>query len=261
MVRSTTPAHPPQAGGVLDTAAGDPNPDAAPAQVAATARIVVSLVGVQLVRAPSGPARPAAAFAHSGVGVEQSREHGAVVGVGARDQCVQRKPVAIAQHVVLRARLAPVGGAWPCQLTLLLRPNTHAVHRGPRPVEQAALAQPVKHGAMQSIPQSRPLPLPQPPPAGHPGPAAQLSREIVPADAGFQHEDDAGERGSVRDPGAAGSPVLDRWSRRDQRLHQLPQLVTDQPLGARVCRHRGEGSPAPPSPLEDRHTWTYETTS
>src|SRR4051794_11560982 len=73
--------HPPVAAealAALDPAPGDARDDAAPAAGAAAAGVVVGLVGVQLRRAPPGPAARLADRRH---GVERLLQDGAVVDV------------------------------------------------------------------------------------------------------------------------------------------------------------------------------------
>jgi len=78
--------------------------------------VVVALVSVQLLGPTARPAREMAAAADRRVGVEQRLEHLGVVGVGGREQHVQRQPVAIDQQVVLGAGFAPVSGPGAGQL-------------------------------------------------------------------------------------------------------------------------------------------------
>lgn len=72
-----------------------------------------------------------------------------------------------------------------------------------------------------------PVGLPQPPPAGHPRPAAHLLGQMLPRDPGMQHEQDLRRHLPIVDMLAHRKPVpaLDR---RDQRLDHLRQLVADQ---------------------------------
>ena len=125
--------------------------------------------------------------------------------------------------------------------------HADAVHRGPRPVQQAAPPEPVEHQPVQPLPQPDPLPLAQPSPAGHPRPAAQLPRKRVPADPGAQHEHHPRQHRPARHPRTTGPPSP-RWRPgRDQRLDQLPQLIADLPLHTRSARHGSRGSPHAPA--------------
>lgn len=70
------------------------------------------------------------------------------------------------------------------------------------------------------------LPVPQAPPAGHPGSESQLLRQVFPADSGEQHEEDALQHLSVR------QRFRTRPTRRPYRQQELdpsPQLVGDVP--------------------------------
>ncbi len=82
---------------------------------------------------------------------------------------------------------------------------------------------------MQPVPHASGLPRAQPPPGGVPGPVSQLEREVPPAAAGVQHEQDAFQRGPLVDPRPPARP-LRRRPRREQRFDQLPESVFDQPL-------------------------------
>ena len=70
----------------------------------------------------------------------------------------------------------------------------------------------------------------QPAPAGHAAAAAHLARQVLPGDAGLQHEQDAGQAGAVRDPRA---PALGLGRlRREPRLNDAPELIRHQRLHA-----------------------------
>ena len=73
------PSVPPEFLAAFNAAPGDAGDDAAPAYGRAAARIVVSLVGMKLVR-PA--ARPPALLAHRCYGIDQRLEGFAVVDVG-----------------------------------------------------------------------------------------------------------------------------------------------------------------------------------
>jgi hypothetical protein len=55
---------------------------------------------------------------------------------------------------------------------------------------------------MEPIPHPGLLPVAESAPARHAGAAAQLRRQQLPGDAGFEDEDDPGQGGAVRNPGA-----------------------------------------------------------
>ena len=98
------PTEPARVGWSPRSLGGRSAPRSRAGQVAAASWIVVALVGVQLARPAAGTSGLSAAFADSGIGVQQRGEHRAVVGVRAGDQGVQRQPVAVAQDVVLACR-------------------------------------------------------------------------------------------------------------------------------------------------------------
>ena len=93
----------------LDAAASDADFDPTLVQVTAAARVVVALVGVQLVGSTQGTTGSVAMSADAGVGLEQGLELHAVVGVRRRQQRVQDQTTSVDEQVVLRAGLAAVG--------------------------------------------------------------------------------------------------------------------------------------------------------
>jgi len=84
----------------VDPLARDADADVALAQGTATAGNVVGLVGVQLGRAL---APPSIGLLDRGHGIEQIREDGAVVPIGAAQERGERDPGAVAHKVALRA--------------------------------------------------------------------------------------------------------------------------------------------------------------
>src|ERR1044071_5325638 len=76
-------------------------------------------------------------------------------------------------------------------------------HRGTvnarsRPVNPVGLTQPIQQGGVQPMPDTGRLPVPQAAPAGHSGTTAHLLRQVLPGNAGLQHEQDTGEGSAVR---------------------------------------------------------------
>jgi hypothetical protein len=82
-----------------------------------------------------------------------------------------------------------------------------AVDRAPVQVQLASGAQLGEQQLVQRRPDAGLGPVAQPPPAGHPAAPDQCGGQLVPGDAGLEHEDDAGERGPVIDRPAARIPV------------------------------------------------------
>src|ERR671935_195092 len=99
------PAMPSQALAALDALAGNAHLDVAPPQGLATARNVVGLVRVQLVRACAGPS---AAALDGGNAVQQGLKDGGLVLVGPREQHRERDAAAVDHKMALRARLAAI---------------------------------------------------------------------------------------------------------------------------------------------------------
>ena len=101
--------------------------------------VVVGLVGVQLLRAPS---RPAARLADRRDGVERLLQHGAVVDVGGREQDRRAGCPPVDDEVALGARLAAVGRVRPGRGPARLGRHAGAVQRAPAPVDLAGPAEP-----------------------------------------------------------------------------------------------------------------------
>jgi hypothetical protein len=89
----------------LDSSPSNATADPAPAQVLPTTRIVVALVGVQLV----GALPPATAWTRDRLdGLDQVFEDDRVVDVGRREPDRERDALAVDQDVALRARFATI---------------------------------------------------------------------------------------------------------------------------------------------------------
>ena len=102
------PAVAAKAGAVLGVAAGDLGFDAALAELAAAARIVVGAVAGDPVR-PS--TRPADLATHRRHAVDQRDQLGAVVAVTAGERPGERDPTALDEQVVLGAASGPINWA------------------------------------------------------------------------------------------------------------------------------------------------------
>ena len=61
--------------------------------------------------------------------------------------------------------------------------------------------------------------------------AAHLYREVLPRDAGFEDEENAGQSFAVADWLAAGVTEASRFGGRQQRLNDLAQVIGDKRLG------------------------------
>src|SRR5918912_3652429 len=99
------PAMPSQALAALDALARNAHLDVAPPQGPATARNVVRLVRVQLVRACAGPSTGAL---EGGNAVQQGLKDGGLVLVGPREHHRERDAAAVHHNMALRARFAAI---------------------------------------------------------------------------------------------------------------------------------------------------------
>lgn len=111
------PAVPAQPRAGVDALAGDADLDAALGQRPPTARDVVRLVGMPLVRSF---APPAIRLPDRGDGIKQLREDDRVVAVGAGQQYGQREPAAFGENVPCGAGFAAIGGVGSDELAPLL---------------------------------------------------------------------------------------------------------------------------------------------
>src|SRR6476646_9880848 len=86
----------------------------------------------------------------------------------------QRDPVPLGDQVVLRTRLAPVNRARPGSWAALQRAQVRAVNHRPGPVQRPGGVQLGQQRLMQMLPDPGLVPVPQAPPARHPGAEPQL---------------------------------------------------------------------------------------
>ena len=156
---------------------------------------------------------------------------GDVVPVAAGQRGGQRDAAGIGDHVVLRARPGPVNRAGTG-----LAPPFSARTCDPSAAARDQSITPAACSRASSTSCSRchtpaGVPVPQPPPAGHPRAVAQLLRQELPRDAGVQHEQDPAQRLAVIQPPPSRMPEP-ALGLRQQRLDQLPQAVLDLPRPA-----------------------------
>ena len=109
------PPVPTQLLAVLDAASCDAGLDTSGAALAATPAVVVTLVGMQLVRTASWPAVTPAP--HAGHGVQRWCQYHAVVAIGTTQRDAERRATGVGDDVPLRARLAAVRRIGPDLLT------------------------------------------------------------------------------------------------------------------------------------------------
>src|SRR3712207_5114384 len=89
----------------VDALAGDAHLDVAPATGAPLRRIIISLVGMQLVGPSTGTASGSADGRDR---IERRLEHEVVVAVGPADQAGERRAGSVDHNMALRARFAAI---------------------------------------------------------------------------------------------------------------------------------------------------------
>src|SRR3990172_4964595 len=87
---------------------------------------------------------------------------------------------------------------------------------------------------MEPPPHTGPLPTHQPPPARAARSTSHFFRQHLPRQAGTQYEQNAGQRGSIRDAGPAHRFPSPPPPLRQQRLDPTPQRIVDETLGHAV---------------------------
>jgi hypothetical protein len=103
-------------GAALDTFSGDTMHDAAVAAGTATARVIVSFVGMEFSRTATwAPPLPTKRWN----GVKEWLEHSAVMNIGATQQDGKWNTLSIRDDVPFCARAPAVRRAWPCRFTPL----------------------------------------------------------------------------------------------------------------------------------------------
>jgi hypothetical protein len=105
-----------------------------------------------------------------------------------------------------------------------------AVHPAAAQVQLAEGAELSQQLLVQRRPDGGGGPVPQPSPAGHSGAANYGRGQLVPGDAGLEHEHDPGQRGPVVDQPTARMPVAPRLGRWQQWSDPLPQPIRDELL-------------------------------
>jgi hypothetical protein len=76
---------------------------------------------------------------------------------------------------------------------------------------------------MDQIPNARPLPIAQAPPARHPRPAPEFLREHLPGNAAAKDEDDARQARAIRNAWSATS--WPSWQNRKEGFDKIPQRI------------------------------------
>ncbi len=112
-------------------------------------------------------------------------------------------------------------------------PDMREVDHRPRPIQLPGTLQLSQQQLVQLLPDTDPVPLLQPAPAGHPGPEPQLLRQELPLDPGVPHEQDPTQHLPIRDPLPTRIPQVPRRWLGQQRLDALPQPGPAAEVGGR----------------------------
>lgn len=110
--------------------------------------------------------------------------------------------------------------------------DARGIERGAAPVNLPGIAEVIQQRAVKGVPHAGFLPVPQTPQAGHPRASPHLRRQHLPGNAGLQHEDAAGQRGTVGHMRAAVLGV-GRFGRQQQG-DDVPQIVVDGGTCSRI---------------------------
>src|SRR5215470_2882421 len=196
---------------------GKPRHDTPRPQPAANDGCVVAAIPEHTVRPL--PRSPACA-AQRGDRIHQRQRFLRVVPVRAGQTNRKRYAPPLADQVTLTAALGPVGGIRPGLVTPVDSADRTTVHDRPRPINLVVASEPIQKRKVDQIPDARPLPIAQAPPACHPRSAPELLREHLPGNAATKNEDNASEARTIRD---TRPPTL--WSsgwNRQERLDKIP---------------------------------------
>ena len=160
-----------------------------------------------------------------GLASSSGNSWGEVVAVATGQTDRERDAVGLDDQVVLRAGVAAVDRRRPNVVRLRARVRA----RDDRATDQVQLAGGAQFGDGSSCNCGYSLgPVPQPPPARPPGTADHLGGQLVPGDAGLEHEHDPGRRAPIVDRLVSREPVTPWRVSRQQRHHLLPQRVRDK---------------------------------
>lgn len=214
----------------VDAFAGDTGDDSTVPEPGAESGDVVGLVGMQL----GGFTAPwSATGADGGKRVDQWFECLAVAGVGRGNIHDEGQAGTVGQDMDFRAGFAAVNWVRPGQgAPFFFCPDGRSVQNRAGPVDQPLAAQFIQHRLVQPPPQPGHGPLGEGPMCRrhrHP----ERGRQVPPGAAAGQHEHDRGEHRPRTRP-RTPTTLRTHLRRRDQRLHQSPQLIRHQPSRQRV---------------------------
>jgi hypothetical protein len=112
-----------------------------------------------------------------------------VVSVGAGQANRERRAPPVADQMTLAPALGPISGIWTGLVTAADRADGATVHDRPRPINLVGAREPVQERKVHQIPNARPLPIAQAPPACHPRPAPEFPRKHLPGNSAAKDED------------------------------------------------------------------------
>lgn len=126
-----------------------------------------------------------------------------VVSVGASQANRERHGPPVADQMTLAPALGPISGIWTGLVTAVDRADGNNCPRPPRPINLVGAREPVQQRKVHQIPNARPLPIAQAPPARHPRPAPEFRREHLPGNAAAKDEDDVRQARAIRNAWSA----------------------------------------------------------
>src|SRR6185503_14559547 len=127
--------------------------------------------------------------------------------------------------VVFAPGFGSIRRVWACLLAPSQGTDRAAIDGGARPVDSIVGLKLGEQRLVQSLPDSRGLPVPKAPPAGHAAAAAKFLGQVFPRDAGLEHKQDSRESLAVVDRFSSRKAESPRLQRRQQRFDTLPKSV------------------------------------
>src|SRR5262245_18670137 len=199
--------------------------DASPPHLLAVRVTVVGAVPEQFVGPPS---RPAGLPSDLRDGIHDLLQLGDVGGVGRAQGGRQWDAVGVHHGVVLAPFLAAIYRTGAGLLAAAPSADKRTIHGRPRPVDLVRSLQLRQQDRMEAMPDACAIPVLKPAATATAGATAHLARQVVPADARLQDEEDAGQGLAVGQRLAAGIAVAAWLGRWEQGLDPLPEGVGQQ---------------------------------
>jgi hypothetical protein len=158
--------------------------------------------------------------------IDQGKSFYHIVPIGRCQMDCDRDASSVGEDVDLATGLAPINGARASFRTGTHSAQVTAVDQESREVYFLEKPQMVEQELMDAWPDAGTTPGTEPAPAGHAAAAAHLLGEILPRDARFEDEDDAGESPAIVEKWSTAF-----WMRRmrwEKQPRELPQMVGQQ---------------------------------